>query len=227
MSMPALPNVPGVIRTHIILGDETQGQAGSRFFIQYTGGPPSSADMVALATSVSAAFGSHLAPLYASPNAVGDITCEDLSSSTGAVGTFASSVTGSRSGTELPANCTAQIAFQISRRYRGGKPRIYLPLGVEGDLNDKASWDNTFIGLVNAGWSAFMVEILATSGLGISLVNHVNVSYYSGPNTSTPPWRGPGFKYPPKLRTTPVIDQIVSHSLSPKIGSQRRRLSSL
>lgn len=223
--MPPLPAVPGVVKAELQLGIGVAYLSGSRIFLQYTGSAPSNADMSTLAHGIDTAANAHLAALVPSGRALGPWTCTDLSSDSGAQSTYTGSGSGSRSGTGLDAGRCAVFNHQVARRYRGGKPRTYIPCGVTSDLAGENAFNSSFITAATGAWSAFVAEVLATSGLDIDLVNIVNVSYYNGYDTSTPPWRGPGYKYPPRLRSSPLIDQIVSTTVASKLGSQRRRLT--
>lgn len=220
--MPPLPSTEA-IRVSLQVGDETEGYAGSRFFLSYSGGTPSTGDMTTLCEGVGTAWGAHLKAYQTDAGALATVTCEDLSDAEGAVATTSPAIVGTRSGSPLPAQCAATVGFFIRRKYRGGKPKIFLPIGATADQADGATWGDTFITDLTAAFGAFIVAVLATSGLGVTLQNHVSISYYDGYNTTTPPWRGPGYKYPPKLRASPVQDIVTGYLVADKIGSQRRR----
>ena len=223
--MPALPTVTKTIK--VALGfDLDLGSGGSRFFVSYTGGTPTVADLNSFASAVSGAWGTHMKSLQCSAFSLNQVTCEDLNTTSGNLGSWGGSVAGTSSDVYLAASTCAVIDMKISRRYRGGKPRLYLPIGVWGDTDGAQVWGTTFQTNVDSQFPAFIAEVVGESYASFSASELVNVSYYSGVNTSTPPWRGPGYKYPPKVRTGPITpDEIVSVGIRPTIGSQRRRLT--
>lgn len=53
-------------------------------------------------------------------------------------------------------------------------------------------------------------------------LNHANASLYSGFLTIGPGVNGK-YKYPPKARTTAILDTVTGYELNPVVGSQRRR----
>jgi hypothetical protein len=100
------------------------------------------------------------------------------------------------------------ISFKIARRYKGGKPRIYLPMGVSAQLNNPVSWQSTYTSAVDSTWGAFVAGVIAATP-NASVDQHVSVSYY---NDKAP-------------RATPVVDNVLTHSTSPIPASQRRRMA--
>jgi hypothetical protein len=220
--MPELPSPGAVLRVEFNTGANATNPAGSRFFLSYSGGAPSSGDLSSLASDVSSTWGTHIAPLVNSDESLHAVTITDLSSDTGAIGEWTGTVAGSRSGGELIASAAACVNHAIARRYRGGRPRTYLRCGTTAELVGTNEWATSFITAVNTGWAAWIAAVLAESGVGITLENIVNVSWYKG-NTvfTTPTGRARNI---PTLRGTPVVDNVTGSSTATKIGSQRRRL---
>jgi hypothetical protein len=219
----ATPPVAQAVRARLDYTESDNFLGGSRFFLTYTGSAPTGANLNTLAGDIEAAWVSHLAPLVNEDFTLSEIDCLDLSSDTGASGYWSGSEAGSRSGAVIPANCCTNIEFDIARRYRGGKPRMYLPAGVQGDLEDVGHWSGSFITAVNSGIGAFFSELEGLSIGAMGTLAHANISFYHGVNTSSPPWRGPGYKYPPKYRDTVLIDPVASYATKGVVGSQRRR----
>jgi hypothetical protein len=221
--MPPLPSPGDVIRIHLSLKDNNNNVFGSRFYLKYSGGPPTQADLNTLSTNVRTAFSSDLAGLMATYLELSEVICTDLSSNTGAEGTDSTAVAGTRSGTGLLINDAANIGFEIVRRYRGGKPKIFLPFGVTTDTSSDRTFTNTFVTAVNTGWGSFIAAILAGSYSSFNPVDNCNISYYSGFTVAISPTTGRARNVPTK-RTTPVVDTITGHACSTTVGSQRRRL---
>lgn len=221
--MPALPSPGNVLRIEFKTGDNASIEAGSRFYIAYTGGPPNTTDLNTLASDVAGFLNTYFGNLLQNTESWHGVTITDLSSSTGAVGTWTGTNTGSNSGGPLPASICAIINHQINRRYRGGKPRTYMRLGADNNLNGTNEWTSTFQGDITGSWHNFVAAILAVSSLSITLTNIVNVSWYEGFTTFTTP--SGRVKNIPKVRTTPLVDVIQNSSTNVKLGSQRRRLN--
>lgn len=216
------PPPANVLRCAISGTTQALYQWGSRFFISYSGTTPDTSDCEIVANKIITEWTSQFVPLTYAGIVLTAATVTDLSSDTGANYESTTSEAGTRSGSGLPDDVAMNVSFKISRRYRGGHPKIFLPLGVNGDLTDAAHWGSTFLGEVNSAWGSFMSGILAVTGLGTTLVNHVNVSFYSGYLTVGPGVNGK-LKYPPKARTTALIDQVTAHDAQAEIASQRRR----
>ena len=203
-------------------------QAGSRFYVSYSGGPPNSTDLNTLATLVKNAWVTNMAPVVYEAESLQGVICTDLSSDTGAVGNWAGSENGTLSAGEGLTSTTSMVMnHHTGVHYRGGHPRTYLRVGAASGtcLVSANEWQTAFQTSVLDGWEAWIAAILAISDISITITNIVNVSYYSGYNTTSPPWRGPGYKYPPKLRDTPRVEIIGSTTTAAKLGSQRRRLN--
>ncbi len=221
--MPPLPTVPGVLKT--TLGwtyDSTPGLETIMHF-QYSGGPPSAADCVTLAAGISAAFASTLKGELITQNTLASVTVLDLASSTGKQGETTTPVVGTRTGGPTMLNVCALINHQIARRYRGGKPKSFMPLGSETDTNTPNTWSSTFVSAVNSNFANFITDCVALTSGSTDITSFCSVSYYQGYNTPT---TGPSgrVKQTLKLRTSPVVDPVVQSVCNPRYGQQRRRL---
>jgi hypothetical protein len=225
--MPPLPSPGSVLRVEFETGGDASQPAGSRFYLQYSSGPPDTADLNTLASAVSAAWGTHIAPRVANTEKLESVTITDLSSDTGAVGTWEGTVDGTNSGAPLIASAAALVNHVIARRYRGGRPRTYVRAGTATDLENENTWSSTFLGEMLTAWQAWIAEILATTGIGITSLQIVNVGYYEGFLAHEYP--SGRYKNIAQLRKvdgvpTPNVDPVTSSTVATKIGSQRRRL---
>jgi hypothetical protein len=129
---------------------------------------------------------------------------------------------GTASGTPVPAGVALLQNFTVARRYRGGKPRIYLPVGTSATLQNASTWTSGFVTSMNAAWASASTFIPAAAPSGTTITGQVSVSYYKdftvfigstgrARNIST-------------LRTGgPVIDSITAATVNAKPASQRRR----
>jgi hypothetical protein len=223
--MPPLPPVtdPPAIRVAFATATGATVNAGSRFFLSYAGSAPSSADLVSLATAVEEAWVTHIAPSVCSSEQLVSVLCTDLSSDSGQEGEWTGSESGSGGSDPLIASACMVVNHHILRRYRGGRPRTYLRCGDTSVLAEPNIWTTAFQTQVREAWEAFIAEVIATTGIGVTSLALVNVSNYSG-NTvyTTPSGRARNI---PKLRVGgPITDIVTLSTVAEKIGSQRKRL---
>ena len=219
--MAPLPSPGNVIRVEQRNILQSPTSAGSRFFLSYTGNPPSSGALSALAGIVNAQWGVNIAPHVSIGDALELVSCVDLSSATGAAGEDTTVTPGQAAGNAPASEICVIVNHHITRRYRGGQPKTFLRMGMESDRLSETQWSTTSQAAFLTAWENYISAILNSTTSGISIQNLVNVSWYAGFTpfqTPTGRWRNI-----PKLRTTPVVDNIVSSSVNQTLGSQRRR----
>jgi hypothetical protein len=222
MTTPPDPEFP-TVRCRLDYTQLDGALGGSRFYLQMATGGPTGANCTTLAGDIESAWASHLAPLITADWALTEVDVLDITTNTGASGYWTGSTAATRSGAAVPANCATNVEFNISQRYRGGKPRMYLPPGADADLLNTRQWGSSFVTAVNSGMGAFFTALEGLSIGSIGALSHVVLSYYHGWNTNTPPWRGPGYKYPPKYRTQAIPYAVAGYACKAVVGSQRRR----
>lgn len=221
--MPPLPAPGSIIRCEVKYGIDASIEAGSRFFLRYTSPAPSAQDLNELAGNVAGVWTTTMAPVTSSAEALHGVVCTDLSSASGNQGDWTGTQNGQESGAQLPASACGVVNHIINRRYRGGRPRTYIRCGTQADLTGTNEWSATFQATLLTKWEAWINGILTDGGGSLVLQNIVNVSWYEGFTVFTgPTGRARNI---PTLRTTPLVDQVQSSTVSPKLGSQRRRLN--
>lgn len=199
---------------------------GTRFYLSYSGSAPTGDNCATLAGDVFTAWGSDIAQWYHGNWSLTLVDVLDIATTSGFSGQQTGAQVGTRSGTPMSANDATNIEYGIERRYRGGKPRMYLPPLVEADLVTVQAWDPTTVNDVASSVAELFAYIAGLSIGSLGTLAHVNLSYYDGYNTNIPPWRGPGFKYPPKYRALAQLDTITGYFGKSLVSSQRRRRSS-
>jgi hypothetical protein len=219
--MPALPNVPKVLKMLLRFADTDDNDMMLRLFFAYAGTAPTDADLITLGAAIGNAWAARLASFWTTNQNVTEILLEDLTSSVSAAAQQVLAHPGTRAGTPVPNAVNVNLHHVIARRYRGGHPKSFLTALVDGDRADVAHWDpTTLVNLTNA-WNLWMSDINAAVWAGGTSLTPVNVSYYQGFTNFTYP---SGRTRPrPTLRATPVVDQLLGFQASTKIGSQRRR----
>lgn len=220
--MPALPNVPNVVKTDLQWSLPGVPLIRTRNYFRYSGGPPTATDATALAADIYSAMSSH-ADLWTDAYSLAGVEVTDLSSAQGGQGVHAQSTVGTRGTTDLPASAAVLVNHVISRRYRGGKPRSYYPWFTQADISTPTSWVPAALTEVDSALSAFYGAVIGAISGSTTLTDHVSVSYYSGFTVQTSPSTGRA-KNVSKLRTTPAVDVIESFAAAARIGNQRRRL---
>jgi hypothetical protein len=140
--------------------------------------------------------------------ALTSVIAEDLSTLNTPVGLWTGSIAGTRTGSPLPAETCLLINFHVNRRYRGGKPRMYLPLGNAGDVSAPQAWLGGFLAAVNTSFSAFLNGVFGSTLGGATVTTLCSVSYY----------------HAKALRTTPLVDPVTAWSTNGIPASQRRRM---
>lgn len=159
-----------------------------------------------------------------------EVTATDLTSDSSPQASSSASVPGTASGGLLPAQTCVLLNHQISRRYRGGKPRHYLPWGVEDDLLDPQTWKNASLGNFGAAFDSMHTALLFPEDT-LNPRSICNVSYYQGSTGTLTSETVDGVTYQrghtksTKRPDAAQVDTIVSTTVNHKPGSQRRRIS--
>jgi hypothetical protein len=220
--MPALPPVAQVLKFvwHWTVDGDPLAQTIGHW--HYSGGPPTPTDCNVMGSNATSLSDSVFAAVC--HNTVGVAKCQvtDLTSPTSAQGEGGSPWLGTESGSLLPPAASAIANYTIARRYRGGKPRNYFPLGVSGDLASTGLWSGTAITNFETAIVNFLAAMLTGVASGCTIDRHVNVSYFHGSTVVISPTTGRA-RNVPTLRGTPVVDTITGSSVASFVGSQRRR----
>lgn len=197
-------------------------EMGNRFYLSYAGSAPTAANCVTLATDIGSAWATRMSP-YAYVNQVlAEVDVQDIATNTGAFGTASMSHAGALTGGTLTSNTAINVEFDIARRYRGGKPRIFWPPPDDTALASEDKWSTTFIGNVNTATSEFFSDIEALAVGSMGTLQHVNISYYLGftnvTNSSGRTRAAPKYRSP-----TAKVDPVTGYACKAVVGSQRRR----
>lgn len=222
--MPALPPVPKVIQLAFGTENVTNNYVDiNRLYVSYTGTAPSVGSLNAFAATALAAFATALAPSTGDDKVFASLEAVDLSSPTSAVSTVTGATTGALTGAILPADVAMVMSATVARRYRGGHPRSYLPVGDTTKLDDDATWASAFLTTVHTAWVGFITAVGGSGWSGAGTVAPVNVSYYSGfHNVTFPSGRVASI---PSLRVGgPLVDLITAYVARKRLGTQRRRI---
>lgn len=198
-------------------------RGGNRFFLGYSGSAPTVANCNSLASDIATAWQTDIASLVPAAWSLVEVDVLDIATDSGNSGNAAVSYAGTRSGDALPAQCAANIEYNIARRYRGGKPRIYMPIGVMTDLQNQSEWSNSMVTSIEAGWNSFMSAVQALTVGSMGTLTHVNLSYYKGfTNIVNSSGRE---RAVPTYRAAALVDTVTGYAAKVQVSSQKRRRS--
>jgi len=220
--MPPLPAVPAVLECVLNYTDGIDLNAINRLFVTYTGSVPTGPDLVDLAGQIGTAWVSAFQDYLVTDISFSRVVLTDLTSPTSARGEASGFGPGVNGGAYLGAGTAFLINAQIGRRYRGGKPRSYIPGLDQAALSNPQTWGDATVAALTDAMTGFTSSMEGMASGGCVLAQTVNVSYYSGflavENPITLRYRNV-----PQVRDTPVVDVITGYVGSAKVASQRRR----
>lgn len=122
------------------------------------------------------------------------------------------------SGTSVDdAACCLVVSWKIGLRYRGGKPRTYLPGPVASIVVNGSDVETTALGNLITAAGNFKNDVNALTAGNITGVELGTVSYFTAGGSET---------IPPTYRTPPIFVPYTGAGANPKIGTQRRRIHS-
>ena len=223
--MSALPPTPsGVIRFRLIHEQPNADHVGSHHDLAYTGSAPTTTDLTVLAGFATAAWATHLEPFLSNAALLQEIVAIDLANPGTPEGITAVTAGGTRTGNALPNNIAAVMIGDINRRYRGSRPKCFLPFFTESDQSSTTTWLTGSVTALNGAWASYLAELLGQSAGGTTLGASVAVSYYSGKHPNPNP--NGRLAFLPTPRAVPAIFDILSWACATRFGSQRRRLTS-
>lgn len=220
--MPALPSVPGVIRIdkYFSIGEDSNGKC--REFMSYSGSAPSNSELATLASLWRSSWASGVAAYQSDQAALTSVVITDLSSPTAAIGEDTTVVTGGASAWMLTADSCFLESRPVARRYRGGHPRIYWPLGTTADALDPQKWTTGFVAACGGALNALGAAVRAGVWSGGGTLTSVSVSYYTGFTVHT--GTTGRARNVSTVRPVPLVDTLLSSHYQQGIASQRKRL---
>lgn len=212
--MAPLPPAPGVARIRFSGFDTTSGSTGGcRVFVTNgSDGGYSDADVATIAVAMLApstgVLTNSLVPMQSTAWEWSTVIVEDLTSDTAPSFEQSGAIHGTYAQPALPPQCAVALSWQIARRYRGGKPRTYIPSiptsAVDGEGTARLS--SAYMTIAETAAAAFITELLGVAGLTHD-IQLCNVSYF----TALSP------------RISPVVDVVQSSVVHGRLDSQRRR----
>lgn len=223
MTAVPLPDRP-CMRVRAIWNEGASGEGGIRFYLAYAGSAPTGANCTTLASDIAGILGTDLWGLFASDVVLNEVDVLDIATDSGLSGQWTGTTPGGASGTTEPWQCALNVEYGIARRYRGGKPRTFLPPPPEGNRADPAHWTGAEVTAVNSAMTTTFAAIQALSVGAVGALTHINLSYYKGfTNIANSSGRE---RAVPTYRAAALSDVITGYFTKATIGSQKRRRSS-
>lgn len=219
-----LPTPSGVVKASmkVLLGG--LGPYGSSFAMAYTGTAPDTAQLATYAATVAAEWNTNLAALTRSADALVEVETTDLQNPGTISGIWTGSHAGTRSGSASTAGICVSLAFSPDHRYRGSRPKAFLPMGVDTDLATLQHWGTDFLDDVQTAWAAFIAGIQSTDTSGIDLGDQCSVSYIGPPYTIKPNSGNTRSHSVGTPLDPPRVYATLAVVAAAKVGSQRKRL---
>jgi hypothetical protein len=218
--LPASP----CLRVRLIYSDDAGNEAGSRFYLSYAGAAPTAATLDTLASDIAGLFNTDLWQYVNQVWTFTEVDILDIATDAGASGTWSGSHSGGNTGAIISANAAINVEYLIARRYRGGKPRMYLPPASDAQMLNSAKWEPSFTASVQTSFATFMTAVEALTPGTLTALTHVNLSYYKGfVNVENSSGRE---RAAPTYRSSALLDTVTGYSVKQVIGSQRRRRTS-
>lgn len=220
MSLVPLPDRP-CVRVRLDYSHDSGLKAGSRLYLAYAGSAPTSGNCATLATDIANDWSTNIAQLLNANWQLTEIDIIDIATRTGNSGQWVGSEAGTASGTAMPAQTAMNVEYGIGRRYRGGKPRMFLPPSVTSNLVSDVAWSSTYLTGYKTDFVAFMTAVQGHSVGAMGALTHINLSYYEGfTNITNTSGRT---RAAPKYRATALSDVVTDYFPKAEVGSQRRR----
>ena len=206
--MPALKPVPSVIKVDYQFQYGLNTNCHTHLFYHTTSTAVTATQLASFATKAATAWSTNLIDRMHNSVKLETVTTTDLGHAETAAGVATPNAVGTEPGSPLTAETAVLVSLRIARRYRGGHPRLYLPCGVAGDLQDPQHWSNTFTTNMQGRMGPWTSALLGLTAPDIVCDTLASVSYY---NDNAP-------------RDTPVWDPVTSIQVQQIPGSARRRM---
>lgn len=220
--MPELPSPGEVLKVNLHWGIEGDSKAQTVHYFRYSGAA-GAGDVESFAAALLSDGESSFQSLCGNYTGMVSAMVTDLESTSGVQVTGGTPWMGTRGTSLVPPGAATVVSHSIARRYRGGKPRSYLPLGISTDIATTGLWSTAFAETADGAWGGWIASLTTTYG-ALSVNALVNVSYYSGYEWVNRGTSGaPKWVRVPTVRATPVVDAITGHTVNRVIGTQKRR----
>lgn len=220
--MPTPPPVPNVIKFRITGTLPNEAAWGVGLYTGYSGGTPSPADVLSFCEQLGVIWNGNFADFQSDTVITNSVDGIDLSSDDGAGNTAVVDYPGANSDAAVSNQIAALVKYDIARRYRGGKPKMFFPGVSVNFVADAAHFTTELVNDLGTAFGNFAGQVAEIAESGIALVGIVNVSRYQGftavENVITGRYRNV-----PKYRLDPLVDSVGGFTVDPLMATQKRR----
>jgi hypothetical protein len=178
-------------------------------------------DCQSFGTALGNSWSTNIALLVHQDWSLNEVDVLDIATYTGHSSKVSMSHPGGYTGATIPASAAANIEFLISRRYRGGKPRMFSPPPGNTAMQSAGLWLPGFLPQWQTGMTAFIAAVVGQTFGSIVIQHHINLSYYHMFDNVTD--SSGRIHAAPRYKATATSDIITGYALKQVIGSQRRR----
>lgn len=217
-----LPAVPKVVRLTFVQSYGDDQNVINTLHYEYAG-TESAADLQTLATTAATAWHSDIHPRQVVGIRLDHVLATDLSSSSSPQAVAAAGTLGTNGGNGITGASSMVVKLLIARRYRGGKPKIFLAGFPTSDQQTVQTWSSAALTAADTAMTGLDVAIEGYGGATMGAVDAVSVSYFQGFHVVTNPVTLRAKNVPTLRGGGPVIDPVTGVSADLHIGSQRRR----
>lgn len=218
--MPPLPPLPLTAKFTLFTQIAGGPLCNTSFYMKYTNAM-SQADATTLSNTLGTSWNTRLAPLTAPQAQLTFVRVIDLNSQSGVVVQTAQVHVGTATGAAVTAGVALVLSAHVAFRFRGGHPRVYLPMMSQSNLVDQNTWNATFQGTIVTAWTGMLNDLAAAPPTGVGAMSQIYWHTHSSNKNDFP--GGPPTTKPPWPLATPVPHPITSWSCNPQVASQRRR----
>ena len=206
--MPVRPPTPDTIKAEV-LWTQSGIPAANILHVGYDSGAPDAVDLASLATALSNAIKGAIQGQYGADTVCVGVTCTDIASDSGHVGSDVASWDGTGAGNNLSAGTAFLINWQQPRRYRGGKPRTYFPAPLAGEMVTQSEWS---AGAITAFSAAATALLAAVNGATFGLLTTTSLGCVS-------------YLLDKVARVVPLFEPFSGFTASAILRTQRRRIT--
>jgi hypothetical protein len=219
------PLAPGVLKIQYVMQIGPATNVQNRWFFQFTG----ILDQVAasnLAGKAQSSWGTNIGPLVTQHTTLEQVIVTDLGSASGTQVVHIAGTAGTIPVTGfLPAQTCLMLTAQISRRYRGGKPRWYQSGLDQSQMQDDQNWTNTVVSNYETAFFNMNQDLAGFATNGGQVTHNINLSLVAGYSWTeyTTSSGKTNYRRDPVYRASPQEDVVISWIAAPRISNQRKR----
>jgi hypothetical protein len=216
--------VPNTIELGLHWAIDEYPNATTKLHFSIAAASATPADLQTLVNGVGAALNGNVSAAIGTHVKLVTVTATELGSGQQNTASAQPNMVGTRAGAWLPANACVLALYKIGVRYRGGKPRSYLPFGTAPDLADAQTLTSAAVTDLQQKWITGVTNIIGIAAGSAKPTGAVTVSYYGGTPPALAQNKNGETTWHSQRRQNPVTYPVLNTTISTRLASQRRRL---